>query len=823
MDSPDKFEVPADQLRWRCDPAELGFKSTKEVKCCDEIIGQERAIRSIHLGLDIKSPGYNIFVAGLTGTGKTTTIKRLLESIDTENGAPQDLCYVHNFTHPDQPRALMLPNGKGVEFSADMDDLVQELLSKLPKMFESEEFQLRSKKAIEERKAASVMLFKRLEEQIRKGGFAVVTVEMGTVSHPEILPVIDDKVVSWEQLGGRVGEGKFSESAFVRLQKKHDKLAEELEKSLRENRLIEKSIHKALDDLKFKVTLPVVRELITEMKDKYSFEVVHDYLDAAQNHILQNLERFKEPDETGMHPALPQLNFTPKEDFLELKVNVVVDNATLDRAPVVIETAPSYRNLFGTIERVMDSNGIWHSDFTRIKSGSLLKANGGYLVINLLDALTEAGVWAALKRTLKNRQLDIQVYDPFYLAATSALKPEAVELDVKVVIIGETSLYQLLYFYDEDFKKIFKVKADFDSEMSRDKNALKKYAEFVRKICDEENLMPFSAAGVAEVIEHGIRLAGRQHKISTRFSDIADVMREAHYWARVAKGKQVTAEHVQRALLERISRVSMVEDKIQEMIQDGTLMIEIKGRKTGQVNGLSVYDLGEYRFGRPTKITAEVSIGRAGIINIEREADLSGKTHDKGVLIIGGYLRGKYAQAEPLTMTASVAFEQSYSGVDGDSASSTEVYAILSSLADVPLRQDIAVTGSINQKGDIQPIGGVNEKIEGFYAVCKAKGLSGKQGVMIPYLNKADLMLKPEVVQAVAKGKFHIYAIETIESGIEILTGFAAGRKDDNGEYPPESVNARVQRRLQGLAAAMRAHSASDDDRRPSHENSDDH
>lgn len=531
-------------------------------------------------------------------------------------------------------------------------------------------------------------------------------------------------------------------------------------------------------------------------------------MDDVEDDVLQNLGRFRGEEEKRHQLFMPGMQIPKADEFLEFKVNVVVDNSKLKRIPVITETTPNYRNLFGTIERIMDTAGIRHTDFTKIRAGSLLKANGGYLVLNLRDTLIEPGVWAALKRTLKNRKLDIQSYDPFHLfsssSSSSALKPESVDVDVKVVIVGDAYLYQLLYFYDEDFKKIFKVKADFDTVMSKDEAAINHYSLFVKKICSDEGLMPFTNSGVAEVIEYGVRLAGRQNKISTKFSEIADLLRESQYWTKEDKAKVIDGKHVNKAIDEKIYLSRMVEDKIQEMIEEGVLMIDIKGEKLGQVNGLSVYDLGNYSFGHPSKITAEVSMGHAGIINIEREADLSGKTHNKGVLIIGGYFRGKYAQDKPLSMSASLAFEQSYSGVDGDSASSTEIYTILSELSGLPLRQDIAVTGSVNQKGEIQPIGGVNQKIEGFFEVCKSKGLTLKQGVMIPHQNIDDLMLKPEVVETVKVGKFHVYPIKTIDEGIEILTGVSAGQKQKDGKYPKDTLNYLVNLKLQELATGMK-------------------
>ena len=472
---------------------------------------------------------------------------------------------------------------------------------------------------------------------------------------------------------------------------------------------------------------------------------------------------------------------------------------------MIIETSPTYRNLFGTVERSIDRlGGIWKTDFSKIKGGSFLQANGGYLVLNALDVFIEPGVWLALKRTLRNRTMEMHSFDPFYLFASSALKPEPIDVKVKVVMIGDARLYWMLYVMDEDFKKIFKIKAEFDTLTDRKEETQLQYASFIRKICQEEKLLPFDRTGVTAVIEYGVRLAGRQKKLSTEFHRIGDVIREAHYWAKKENSEKVTEAHVEKAIEEGIFRRRMVEDKIQELIEDGFIMIDSDGASVGQVNGLSVYDMGEYAFGKPSRITAKTSMGKAGIINIEREADLSGRTHNKGVLILAGYLRGKYAQDKPLTLTASLCFEQSYSGVEGDSASSTEVYAILSSLANLPLRQDIAVTGSVNQNGEIQPIGGVNQKIEGFFDVCRSRGLTGKQGVMIPHQNAGDLMLRKDVVEAVASGQFHIYPVQTVDQGITILTGVAAGEKSPDGAYPGETVNFRVDERLKELAQKMR-------------------
>ena len=479
---------------------------------------------------------------------------------------------------------------------------------------------------------------------------------------------------------------------------------------------------------------------------------------------------------------------------------MLVDNSEEKHNPIVIETNPKFKNIFGTIDRELDESGVWTTDFTKIKAGSLLKADGGYLVLNALDTVVEPGVWQDLKRTLRTGKIEIHTYEPMYGFAPTGMKPEAIDIHVKVIIIGETDLYYLLYYRDEDFKKIFKIRADFDFEMLKNANAIAQYIRFIKMLCDDEHLKPFNATALAQIIEFGVRLAGQQKKISTRFNIIADVAREANYWASKGKLAVVTGKEIEKAIEERVYRVKLVEDKLQEMIVDGSIMIDTTGSVVGQVNGLSVYDVGEHAFGKPSRITAKTALGRAGIINIEREAELSGPTHNKGVAIISGYFRSRFAQKKPLVMDASITFEQSYGGVDGDSASSTEIYAILSSLSGVPLRQEIAVTGSVNQNGEIQPIGGVNLKIEGFYEVCKAGGLTGRQGVMIPEKNLSDLMLREDIIDVIRQKKFHVYAVQTVNEGIEILSGVKAGKQRPDGTFEPDTVNFLAAKKLLAYA-----------------------
>jgi len=805
-------EVPVEKLRWRCPPDSLPFETTDEIKPCLDIIGQERALRAIRLGLEVDSLGYNIFVVGLVGTGRNTTIKCLLEEIDKTGKIPDDICYVNNFKDPDQPKCVYLPAGQGKVLKKGMDDLIESFKKQIPLVFESEEYQKRRRELVEKHREREKGLVKEFETRAKKEGFTVVQVQMGPFTRPDVVPLVAGNAMPLDQLENLVDQGQFQKETFEQLKTKYAALSTEMEQVLKETRKVEKTIQDELASLDKSAISHLVEGSIGELHEKYQQPKIRAYLAEVKDSILENPGRFQPKTETPQLPIPGLVMPTPVDTFSEYQVNVLVDNSESKGAPVIIESSPTYRNLFGTIERNVDRmGGMWKTDFTKVKSGSFLRANGGYLVLNALDVFIEPGVWIALKRTLRNRSMEMQSFDPFYLFASSALKPEPIDIRVKVVMIGDAYVYETLYYVDEDFKKIFKVKADFDVVMERTQETQEQYSTFIRKICRDEKLLPFDRSGVAAVVEYGVRLAGRQKKLSTEFHRITDILREANYWARKDGSDRVTEKHVDQAIAEKIYRTRMIEDKIQEMIEEGIIMIDSDGDKVGQLNGLSVYATGEYAFGKPSRITAKTSMGKAGIINIEREADLSGSTHNKGVLILGGYLRGKYAQDKPMTLTTSLAFEQSYSGVDGDSASSTEVYAILSSLTDVPLRQDVAVTGSINQNGEIQPIGGVNHKIEGFFDVCRARGLTGKQGVMIPHQNIGDLMLRKDLVEAVAAGKFHIYPVQTIDQGIEILTGWSAGEKGPDGKYPPGTVNYLVDQKLQDLAKRMKEFEAAEE------------
>ena len=797
-------EVPLEKLRWRCDPNSLAFETTANIEPCQEIIGQERGLEAIRVGVDINSIGYNIFVTGLAGTGRFTTIKCVLEEIDVKEKMPNDLCYVNNFKNPDMPHMLNLPAGQGNAFKKEMETLIEALKKKIPLMFENETYLNKKKEVVERYRNKQAEMFREFEKKVNKEGFSLVQIQMGPYSRPGILPLVEGNPVNVEQLETMVEEGKLPKEELERIKEKQIGLINELEEIFKETRKSEKGVKEELTSLDNEVISPVVKDSISDIKEKFDYEKVRRYLDEVQEDILTNLNRFREKEESPA-PPIPGLVFPqPVDSFSEYQVNVLVDNSETQKAPIIVETTPNYRNLFGTIERVVDRSGLWKTDFTHIKAGTFLRASGGYLIFNALEALVEPGVWPALKRTLKNQVMEVQTFDPFYLFATSALKPEPIECNTKVIMIGDTYLYHLLYNLDDDFKKIFKIIADFDSVMKKDTEKIQQYASFIRKICDEEKLKPFDKTGIAAVVEYGVRMTGRQKKLSTRFHLIADLLREANYWAVKDGSDVVREEHVDKAIEKKIYRLNLIEEKIQEMIDEGTILIDSDGMVVGQVNGLSIYNLGDYMFGKPSRITVKTSMGKAGIINIEREAEMSGPTHNKGVYILTGYLRGKYAQDKPITMSASICFEQSYSGVDGDSASSTEIYALLSSISGLPLRQGIAVTGSVNQKGEIQPIGGVNEKIEGFFDVCKAKGLTGKQGVMIPHLNIDDLMLRKDVVETVKAGKFRIYPVKTIDQGIEILTGVEAGERLEDGKFREGTVNDLVDKKLWELGTKIK-------------------
>lgn len=806
-DLKEKLKLVWQDLSWLGPSEGLITGTTASVVAQSEIIGQERAVKAINLGLAMKSHGYNIFASGINGTGRTVTVTKLLEEFNVGGPIPNDLCYVHNFKNVDQPRLIATPAGQGSVFRDQISDLVNSLKKKIPAIFESEEFQAARNEIVNRHMGAQKALFKNFESKVTSQNFMMVQVQVGPFTRPDLAPVIVGNPMKIEQLEALVEEGKFSGDELAKLKNTYKELSQEMEKIFKAARDIDKTIQEDLEKLGKEWVEPLLKDLLSPIREQRQEESAKIYLDEIEIDIMLHLDRFRPRLVTpapGQEAAGSPVLLPPDPSQLRnYEVNILVDNSETTKPPVVVETTPTFRNLFGTIERVIDQQGVWYSDYRHIKAGSLLKANGGYLVINSRDLLMEPGGWQTLKRSLRNQVTEIQT-EPYSFIFNSALKPQSIPINLKVIMIGDPEIYDLLHWYDEDFRKIFKIKADFDSSMSNSETNIQKLVGFLARIIEDEGLLPADASAVESVAKLAIRWAGRKKKITAQFERIADLLRESDHVARKSGCEVITAQNVESANKDRIERVSMYEDKVQEFIEDGIIMIDTQGGRIGQINGLSVYSLPEFSFGRPSRITVKTSMGKSGIISIEKEAELSGSSYDKGVLILTGFLRDRFAQNKPLNLTASITFEQSYSGVDGDSASSTELYALMSSLAGLPIDQGIAVTGSVNQHGEVQAIGGVNQKIEGFYKVCKAKGLTGKQGVMIPRSNIGDLALAQEVIDSVKDGSFSVWAVESVDQGIEIVTGIPAGEKDAEGLYPEGTVNFLVDKRLEDLAKGLK-------------------
>jgi len=795
-------EVSLEDLRWSIDPGTLAFETTEDLKPLKGLIGQKRGIEALLFGMGMDMPGYNIFVTGQPRSGKMAAVKKVLKETSQKKKVPDDLCYVNNFKNSEVPILLSQKPGLGKDLRKDVHGLVKTLKTEVPRLFESQDYISRKKEIMETYEKKTRDFFMGLEKKGKEAGFTLVNLQSGQQTRPELMPIVDGQPIPILELEQKVDKGRFPRKEFEEIRKKYDELRQEIDHIFLEVRGLQKEVEekgRKIDRLMFK---DLASKQIASFTEKYKDKSVQQYLQAMIEDMSENLHLFMAQDQQKK-PGIPM--FPTGDPFASYEINLLVDNSEQKGPPVIIESYPTYRNLFGSIERMVDSSGMLRTDFSKIKAGSFIKASGGYLVFNLMDAIMEPGVWPALKRALKTKKMEIQTYDPFYLFTTSGLKPEPIELDIKVILLAEPYLYQLLQAYDHDLKEIFKVRADFETSMDKTDDTIRKFAEFVKMKTDNEKLKPFDKTAVAALIEESVRMSGWQEKISTSFPQIADLIREADYWAAQDGQAKIQDKHVDKAIETRVYRSNMIEGRLQEMIDRGTLMIDVEGEVVGQINGLAVYDLGDYMFGKPSRITASTSMGREGIINIEREADMSGNIHNKGILVLGGYIRKKYAQDKPLAVSASIAFEQSYSGVEGDSASSTEIYALLSSLSGVPIRQYIAVTGSVNQNGEVQAIGGVNQKIEGFYHCCLATKLTGKQGVIIPESNIKDLMLRKDVLQAVKEGKFRIYAVRTIDQGIEILTGKKAGTRKADGTYPRGTINALVDAKLKKLAEGLKA------------------
>lgn len=788
---PESYEIKYNMLSNECKPSFFNFKDTSQIESLEGIIGQDRAVKAMQFGLNVKVRGYNIYMSGMSGTGKTSYAQKYIKKIAIKKKVPCDWCYVYNFDKPNQPMAVNLPAGTGKVFQKDMDDFVKRLKLEISKVFDSDDYEKEKAEIIREFQDKKAELVQQLSDDAGKHGFKVKTTSAGIY----FLPVIEGKTLSEQEYSD------LDEMIKHEINEKSNAVQIETLDIIRSIKNIEKEAEEKVSVWENKIALFAVGMHINDLKEKYKdFEKLTTYLSRVQVDILENLSDFREEepvDEQQYIIPFVKSNESPAEKY---KVNLLVDNSALEGAPVIVDFNPTYYNLLGKLE-YENEFGTMTTDLTMIKGGLLHQANGGYLILQAKDVINNVQSWEALKRVLKTKKINIgNMKEQSGLVAVSSLKPEPIPVEVKVILVGSEGLYQALYEYDEDFSKLFKIKVDFDDEMERNQDNTMKLAQFISSFCRRENMPHFDRSGVSKVVEYSSRLIENQNKLSTRFNDIADILCESCAWAEIDEKKLVTAEHVKKAIEEKNQRSNKYDKKLLEMLEEGTIMIDTQGEVIGQINGLSILDMGDYIFGKPSRITATTYMGERGIVNIEREVEMSGTSHTKGVLILSGYIGQKYAQEIPLSLSASLCFEQLYSGIDGDSASSAELYAILSSLADAPIKQGIAVTGSVNQRGEIQPIGGATNKIEGFFELCKLRGLDGKQGVIIPHQNIKNLMLGDEVIEAVKKRQFHIYAVKTIDEGIQILTGLKSGEKDQNGKYPKATINYKVYEKLKKFA-----------------------
>lgn len=797
-------ELTPEQLRWTCETDDCVFDNTADLDALPEMIGQDRALRALDFGIDIKSPGFNIYVLGPSGTGRMTAITTILERETVDLPVPDDWCYVYNFDDANRPRAIRLSAGKGCALRDDIAELISDLKTEIPDAFDDEAYEHQKAEIVNELRKEESDRFAALAEEARGEG-------MGLQRHPQGMAVIplgaDGEPMTQEQYGKLPKEEQKSiDERRARMEKRFAEIAREMVR-------LSKQIKERVDNLDKQITQNVIVPHMAELKEKYrSFDGVIEHLSRMTDDIIHNARNFI-PAQNNEQAANPFAAQRPQKDVLQrYEVNVLIDNSRTEGAPVILERNATYFNLVGRIEH-QAMFGTMTTDFTMIKPGALHHANGGYLVVEARDLLTSPHAYEGLKKTLDNAEIRIdEPGEQFRTIATVSIEPEPIPMDIKVVVVGSAQIYHLLNAGDEDFRTLFKVKADFAVDMPRSPESMGQYAAFISQRCRTENLPHFDRTGVVKVVEHGVWLSGDQSRLTTRFMEIADLVREAGFWAKRNGHDLVTDADVQQAIDEKIYRSNMVDERLRDMITEGHVMVDVDGAVVGQINGLAVMSLGDYMFGKPSRITARTFTGQSGIVNIEREVRMSGSLHDKGVMILSGYLGGQYAHEAPLSLSASIAFEQSYSGVDGDSASSTELYAILSSLSQTPIKQQYAVTGSVNQRGEIQPIGGVTQKIEGFYEICKAKGLTGDQGVLIPHQNVKNLMLREEVVDAVRDGKFHVYAVHHIDEGIEILTGVPAGVRGEDGIYPEDTIHGRVERRLQEIRDHLKKAKAPADD-----------
>jgi len=796
MDAKVNNKLTVDQLCSGCSLEDLNFESTEELIPLQGVVGQDRVSRSLEFGLSMRKRGYNIYVSGNWGSGRNSYVRLITEEKAIKEEAPKDWLYVNNFKNGHNPIAVSVETGTAKEFIKQIEKIINFLRKEIENVFNSKDYENAKAGLIQEYNVNNQNIINELNDIGERYGFKFSQTEKGLVS----IPLKDGEAMSEEEYRA------ISDDEYELLRGNSNKLSIETVDLFNKLRFEEEELRRKIKNLEERMGRRIVSFHFMNLREKYKDNSdVKDYIDALIEDIVEHVDHFRgEDDEPQQQNPLAMFQMKDTEAFFNrYKMNLFIDNSEVDHAPIVFASNPTYYNLLGSIE-YRNEMGMMKTDFTQIKPGLLHEANGGYLIILAKDILSIPYAWKGLKRALLDQTISIESIGAQTGAVVSTtLKPQPIPLNVKIIVIGDAYTYHMLYSYDEEFRKLFKVMADFDVEMDRNKENISKMSRFIAKHCEKDDLRHFDQKAVGKLIEYSSRMADDQDKLSAHLNKLVDVLYEADRWAEIYNSRLVRADHVEKALDEIKYRSNKYEEKVFDMFKEGTYLIEVDGYKLGEINGLAVTGSGQYRFGKPSKITVSTYKGRSGFVNIEREARQSGSHHDKGVMILTGFIGDRFAKEKPLALTANIVFEQSYSMIDGDSASSTELYAILSSLSGVPINQSIAVTGSVNQRGDIQPIGGVNEKIEGFYKVCKIKGLNGEQGVMIPHQNVKNLMLCNEVKEAVEKGLFSIYAIDHIEQGIEILTGVEAGEVNKNGNYPRGSVFYKVNKRLKELAKPM--------------------
>lgn len=786
-------ELKYTDIRKEYNPDNFIFFSTADIEPSRNIIGQERAVTALEFGIKIKTEGYNIYMSGSSGEGKTSYALDYTSKCAKKMKTPNDWCYLYNFEKPNSPTAISLPAGTGKEFKKDMEEFVKVVEQEISKAFDGEDYEAERNNIVKEFQNEKDELIEKLNKFAFENGFKVKTTSTGIY----FLPIIDGKTLNEEEYS------QLDEDTKADISSKSELLQETTNTIVRKAKELEAKAEEAVIDWESKIALFAVGVHIKDLQQKYqTYAEIVDFLDKVQQDILDNLDSLRDDDTPQEQQMMLPVLVKRSEDSVtqKYKVNLLVDNSHLSGAPVIVNYNPTFNNLVGKVE-YENEFGTLSTNHLMIKPGLIHQANNGYLILQIIDILNNSYAWEALKRTLKTGNINIEnIKDQAGTSSISTLKPEPIPIKIKVILVGSSELYQLLYMHDRDFKKLFKIKADFDDSMTRNKKNVYKLAQFISAFCQKENSLPFDKTGVSGVVDYCTWLVEDQTKMTTKFNEIADILVEANAWAEIDSASYVNINHVKKAISEKINRSNKYDKRLFELLKDKTIMVDTEGEVVGQINGLSILSTGDYSFGKPSKITATTYIGKKGIINVEREIDMSGESHSKGILILSGYIGQKYAQDIPLSLSATVCFEQLYSGVDGDSASSTELYALLSSLSDLPIKQGLAVTGSVNQRGEIQPIGGATQKIEGFFELCKIRGLTGDQGVLIPYQNIKNLMLNDEVVQAVKDGLFHIYPVKTIDEGIQLLTGVKAGTLNADGIYPQNTVNYLVYEKLKKFA-----------------------